>query len=65
MEVASLVYNNLCTIDICISVSKGNFSKILSNKLFSYLGSIAYPLYLSHQVVLAAVKNIYRISCYL
>ena len=48
------------------SVSKGNFSKILSNKLFSYLGSIAYPLYLSHQVVLAAVKKLfieYLITC--
>lgn len=48
------------------SISNGILSKILSNKLFSYLGSIAYPLYLSHQLVLAAVKKVfikYLVTC--
>lgn len=48
------------------SVSGGKLSKILSNKLFLYLGSISYPLYLSHQIVLAIIKIIfikYLVSC--
>lgn len=41
------------------SVSSGVISVILSNRFFSYLGSIAYPLYLSHQIILLLLKKIF------